>query len=249
MGSLFSREKIPLICVPLTGKTNAELKEQLIKVITLEPDMIEWRADFYEQLNQSEKVVQVIEMIKNITKIPLLFTIRSENEGGERIPLNELEKVELLQLICQKTSVDVIDYEVENDADLVGLVRDSAKRHDVEFILSYHHFSQTPENDELINIAEKMERSGADIAKIAVMPTSRSDVTRLLDITSHLDESLNVPIITMSMGELGIISRVIGWAYGSRLTFAVGVESSAPGQVPVGKLKKAIDAVQLVMKG
>src|SRR5699024_6617843 len=124
--------------------------------------------------------------------------IRSENEGGERIPLNELEKVELLQLICQKTSVDVIDYEVENDADLVGLVRDSAKRHDVEFILSYHHFSQTPENDELINIAEKMERSGADIAKIAVMPTSRSDVTRLLDITSHLDESLNVPIITMS---------------------------------------------------
>src|SRR5699024_1372575 len=151
MGSLFSREKIPLICVPLTGKTNAELKEQLIKVITLEPDMIEWRADFYEQLNQSEKVVQVIEMIKNITKIPLLFTIRSENEGGERIPLNELEKVELLQLICQKTSVDVIDYEVENDADLVGLVRDSAKRHDVEFILSYHHFSQTPENDELIN--------------------------------------------------------------------------------------------------
>lgn len=249
MGSLFSREKIPLICVPLTGKTNAELKEQLIKVITLEPDMIEWRADFYEQLNQSEKVVQVIEMIKNITKIPLLFTIRSENEGGERIPLNELEKVELLQFICQKTSVDVIDYEVENDADLVGLVRDSAKRHDVEFILSYHHFSQTPENDELINIAEKMERSGADIAKIAVMPTSRSDVTRLLDITSHLDESLNVPIITMSMGELGIISRVIGWAYGSRLTFAVGVESSAPGQVPVGKLKKAIDAVQLVMKG
>lgn len=249
MGSLFSREKIPLICVPLTGKTNAELKEQLIKVITLEPDMIEWRADFYEQLNQSEKVVQVIEMIKNITKIPLLFTIRSENEGGERIPLNELEKVELLQLICQKTSVDVIDYEVENDADLVGLVRDSAKRHDVEFILSYHHFSQTPENDELINIAEKMERSGADIAKIAVMPTSRSDVTRLLDITSHLDESLNVPIITMSMGELGIISRVIGWAYGSRLTFAVGVESSAPGQVPIGKLKKAIDAVQLVMKG
>lgn len=248
MGSLFNREKTPLICVPLTGKTDNDLKGQLEKVIASSPDMIEWRADFYEQLDHAESVVQVIEIIKGATDIPLLFTIRSEKEGGEQIALNEVEKVELLQQICRETSVDVIDYEVENSAEFVELVRKSAREGAVELILSYHHFSETPDNDELMRIAEKMEESGADVAKIAVMPESRSDVSRLLDITSDLDDSLDIPIITMSMGELGVISRVVGWAYGSRLTFAVGVESSAPGQVPIGNLRKAIDAVQAVVK-
>lgn len=249
MGSLFERENIPLICVPLTGKTDAEIEGQLEKIVLSHPDMIEWRADFYEQLDHSESVIQVIEMIKGATDIPLLFTIRSEKEGGERITLNEVEKVELLQQICRETSVDVIDYEVENDAEFVELVRKSATEGAVELILSYHHFSETPDNGELMRIAEKMAQSGADVAKLAVMPGSRSDVNRLLDITSHLDDSLGIPIITMSMGELGVISRIVGWAYGSRLTFAVGVESSAPGQVPVWELKKAIDAVQAVISG
>src|SRR5699024_2123977 len=171
-GSLFNRGKMPLICVPLTGKTNAELKEQLEKVVASNPDMIEWRADFYKSLKDSQQVTHMIEIIKNVTEIPLLFTIRSEQEGGEKSTLSEKEKVELLQKVCQETSVDAIDYEVENDKGLVALVRNSASQHDVEFILSYHHFSETPENDELIRIAEKMEQSGADVAKIAVMPES-----------------------------------------------------------------------------
>jgi len=246
MGSLFNNEKKPLICVPITAGTNANLMTQLSDVIESEPDMIEWRADFFEQLYDTEAVLQVIEKIKRKTGIPLLFTIRSEKEGGEPVALNESEKVDLLVNICRNTAVDAVDYEVENDREFVENVRDAAKQNGVKLILSYHHFSKTPIDQELLKIGVKMEFFGADVAKIAVMPQSRNDVNRLLNVTMQLDDMLQIPVITMSMGELGAISRVIGYTYGSRLTFAVGVESSAPGQIPITKLRNAIEAVQAI---
>lgn len=248
MSSLFETENIPLICVPLTAKTENELMEQLDEVTAVQPDVIEWRADFYEQLDETEKVIHLVKRMKEQTDVPLLFTIRSEEEGGEPITLEEAEKVKLIQAICRETNIEAVDYEVENNRKYVAAIRDVAKEHDVELLLSYHHFSKTPSNEELIKIGAKMELLEADVAKIAVMPQSRTDVSRLLHITTELDELLQVPVITMSMGELGVLSRVIGWAYGSCLTFAVGVESSAPGQVPVRELRSAIGAVQRTVK-
>lgn len=246
MGSLFTTEKTPLICVPLTATRTEELMVQLEAVLKMEPDMIEWRADFFEQLHDTDAVIDLMRKLTAWTEIPFLFTIRSVKEGGEPIRLDEAEKVKLLQTICRETDIDAIDYEVENDAKFVATVRDAAEDNGVELFLSYHNFSETPSNESLIKIGENMVSSGADVAKLAVMPESRNDVNRLLSVTRQLDELLAVPIITMSMGELGVLSRVVGWAYGSRLTFAVGVESSAPGQVPVTKLRDAIEAVQAI---
>jgi len=45
-------------------------------------------------------------------------------------------------------------------------------------------------------------------------------------------------LITMSMGALGSITRIAGWLFGSDLTFAVGVASSAPGQIPAAELRE-----------
>src|SRR5699024_4088883 len=84
----------------------------------------------------------------------------------------------------------------------------------------------------------------ADIVKIAVMPKNKEDVYHLLEATRKIDEQLTVPIITMSMGEKGALSRVIGWAYGCVLTFGVGVEGCALGQLPVKALRNTIQAMK-----
>lgn len=249
MQSIFTSKKVPLICVPITATTKEQLKEQLDTIIKQDPDVIEWRADFFQDLHNTEKVINVIRYIKKQTSIPLLFTIRSEKEGGEKISLTEADKVELIRTICEKTNVDLIDYEVMNDTDLVEKVRDVTEKNHKELILSYHHFTKTPSNHELIKIASLMEFYRADVAKLAVMPQSKADVFRLLSVTEQIDELLSIPVITMSMGSLGVLSRVIGWAYGSKLTFAVGVESSAPGQVPIAKLQEAIQSVQQITDG
>jgi 3-dehydroquinate dehydratase-1 len=89
----------------------------------------------------------------------------------------------------------------------------------------------------------RSEREGADVAKLAVMPRSPSDVLRLLDTTLQANAALRIPLITMSMGSLGAVSRVCGWQYGSSVTFAVGHQVSAPGQIPIAALRGAIGAL------
>ena len=49
----------------------------------------------------------------------------------------------------------------------------------------------------------------------------------------------------MSMGELGQISRLVGGAFGSMLTFATVGESSAPGQMPIEAVRAALTQLSL----
>ncbi|UCH24013.1 MAG: type I 3-dehydroquinate dehydratase, partial [Deltaproteobacteria bacterium] len=44
----------------------------------------------------------------------------------------------------------------------------------------------------------------------------------------------------MSMGKLGIVTRIVGGLFGSDITFAIGKISSSPGQIPIEELRKAM---------
>lgn len=243
----FEKQKIPMICTPLTGKTKLEILKQLQKTLQYEPDLIEWRADFFTDLAETEAVLQIVAEIKAITNIPLLFTIRAVHEGGEKITLTDEEKVDLLAEVIRKTAIDIVDYETSNDERAVEQISEIAKENNKKLILSYHHFTKTPANDELVARAKRAESYGADLVKIAVMPESQEDVLRLLHLTRELDEELEAGVVTMSMGDIGGLSRVIGWAYGSMITFGVGAELSAPGQIPVEKLRTAIEQTQALV--
>lgn len=240
------QKNYPMICLPLTGKSKSEVMKELTVLQELSPDMIELRADFLEEIKDTRKIIDIVHAISKATEIPLLFTIRSEKEGGQVIPLSDLEIMELLCEVARSTSVAWIDYEVNNPRKLVQQFMDIAHENEKKVVLSYHNFSETPDNELLIGYFEKMDAYNADFAKIAVMPQSKTDVRRLLEVTALADEKISIPVITMSMGDLGKISRIIGWVYGSVLTFGVGIASSAPGQVPIAELREAIQSVQEV---
>ena len=88
------------------------------------------------------------------------------------------------------------------------------------------------------------EKQGADIAKVAVMPKAQMDVLTLLAATLAADNALRIPVITMSMGSMGAVSRLCGGAFGSAVTFAVGSGASAPGQIAIGDLRTAQQILQ-----
>ena len=74
------------------------------------------------------------------------------------------------------------------------------------------------------------------------MPQTKMDVLRLLEATLLLSErSKAQPVITMSMGELGQVSRVIGSFSGSALTFGSLQQASAPGQIEVETLAQMMN--------
>lgn len=244
----WKRGKTPAICTPIVGRSLLEIKEQLHTLIDFKPDVIEWRADFYEHLHDTESVLTLISEMKAQTDIPILFTIRSEREGGEPVNLSEVEKVNVLKAVCEKSTVDFVDYEVLNEQQYVTAIQKVAEKNGKELILSYHNFSETPQMEEMLTIGKQMDDYGADFVKLAVMPQTKEDVYRLLELTWRLDRDVSGAVITISMGELGILSRAIGWAYGSVLTFAEGAGASAPGQVPIEELRRSIQSLQSICK-
>ena len=79
-------EGIPKIIVPLMGKKEENLLLEIREILQTEPDIIEWRVDVLEEVENIAAVKQTLSAIrKELYPIPLLFTFRSHREGGNKI--------------------------------------------------------------------------------------------------------------------------------------------------------------------
>jgi 3-dehydroquinate dehydratase-1 len=233
-------EGVPKICVPLVGCTVKELIEEAIYLKTLDLDVVEWRVDFFEHVEEVEKVREALSEIREIlTDIPLLFTFRSKKEGGQKEVSTEFY-IELNTAMIETGQVDIIDVELFNEA--VKTLVEEAHSKGIFVIISNHDFDKTPTKEEIIARLCRAQELGADLPKIAVMPQNTADVLTLLDATNTMNEQFaDRPIITMSMAGIGVISRLSGEIFGSALTFGAGKKGSAPGQAAVKELRTVLD--------
>lgn len=239
----------PKICVPMVGETLPQLKEEAVYLKTLDLDVVEWRADFFHEVEDIAKVEATLGEIRtNLDDIPLIFTFRSKKEGGEKEVTSEYY-FELNKAVTETGLADIIDVELFNDENAVKDLVESAHGHNVNVIISNHDFDKTPSKDEIVSRLRKAQELGGDLPKIAVMPTSATDVLTLLDATNTMNEQYaDRPIITMSMAGKGVISRLAGEMFGSALTFGAAKKASAPGQVAVTDLRKVLTLLHTNLK-
>lgn len=241
---------LPVIITPLVGRTPAVILEEVAAIVPKKPDLLEWRIDFFEAIGDTRAVIDTALAIRQASGgIPVLLTRRNVTEGGQPIPIAEPEVVAMYVAACQAKCVELIDYELSNAPENIKALRDVSKANGIGLIMSYHNFQMTPDAATLDGKFAAAEQLGADVAKVAVMPTSDRDVLELLAATSRARETLNVPLISMSMGGVGSLSRIMGWVYGSAATFAVGKSSSAPGQIAVEDLRTALAIVRQAVTG
>lgn len=235
-------EGIPKICVPVTGVTEKEIIEEAEAAVCTPADVIEWRADWFEGVLDFNRVREVLISLRGILgEMPLLFTFRTRKEGGEK-EIDEKCYEELIKSVAGSGYADLVDVEAfTGEAVVRGLIRE-AHGCGVKVLASNHDFSRTPEKEELVRRLRKMQELGADIAKIAVMPKCKRDVLVLLEATEEMNRCYaDVPVITMSMSEEGIISRICGEIFGSAMTFGAAKKASAPGQMKVDDLSTVLD--------
>ena len=161
--------------------------------------------------------------------MPILFTFRTSKEGGEKA-IEADAYVELNQKAAKTGLIDLVDVEAFTGDDAVKAVVETAHECGVKVVASNHDFHKTPAQEEIVSRLKKMQELGADIPKIAVMPQSQRDVMVML---AAMNESTAFcgPLIGISMGELGKLTRVRGGAFGSVMTFASKGKASAPGQI------------------
>lgn len=270
----------PKICIPLVGRTEEEILRQAKALLKYPADLVEWRADWFDGLQKPEAVKEVLRKLRGCLgeSLPLLFTVRTKQEGGEA-ELSQEEYAEINLAAAKSGLVDLADVELFGETvsrweggqpakgtgypgdfalgekvvlDLAGryrrpgaleLVRE-LREAGVRVIGSSHDFSGTPSVDTMVNCLRAMQVLEADICKLAVMPKCRGDVMALLTATWQMDEKYaDRPVITMSMGRLGLLSRLSGELSGSAVTFGTAGQASAPGQMEAGKLAEWLEAL------
>jgi len=240
----------PLICTPLVGRTRERILAEAASVVAKKPDVIEWRVDYFEAIADTTSVLEVGHALRTaVGELPIIFTRRSVKEGGERIGIDDGQVVRMYDAVGASRLVDFIDFEMSNDAGHVKSVRESTRASGTKLILSYHNFGYTPGVDFLVQRFLEAERLGGDVAKVAVMPRDRQDVLNLLGATAQADAKGRIPLISMAMGPLGSVTRMIGGVFGSSLSFAVGEAASAPGQIPIADLAAVFDIVRRARGG
>src|SRR5665648_799008 len=190
-------------CVPITGSNMDEIKEQLDGLALLDFEMIEWRADYYFSM-------QALESIKKaLPDKELMFTFRTKAEGGETQPEDKF-LLHVYLLVALSGMVHIIDLELEGicktNPDIIKNLRKSG----VKILISNHDFEKTPSEKEITDRFKKMEALGADMAKIAVMPENVKDVEILISAAKTANRLLQIPIVAISMGELGKKTRIEG---------------------------------------
>ena len=249
-GQAIANGKFPLICTPLVGRTLDMLMAELDVVLPKKPDVIEWRVDFFDRIGSTALVIAAANAIKTRAfNIPLLFTRRSTMEGGENIAMTESQVIAMYVAVCESKCIDLIDYEMANDAANIAQVRTAAKANGITLVLSFHNFSYTPGAETLVAKFLTAEQLGAEVAKVAVMPRDLDDVLTLFTAMREASKKLRIPLISMSMGPYGSLTRLFGGAFGSALTFAVGASSSAPGQVPIEDLNTVLAILKKSIAG
>lgn len=237
---------MPKICVSITGKEEEEIYRQAERIKEEKADIAEWRMDYCELEILFSKAGNIIENLMEILKtIPIITTFRTKREGGEQ----EIEKEQYIKLqkkIIAESQTDFLDIEWNMGESIVENLIEYAHSHEKKIIVSNHEFSYTPDKMEIVKRLCRMQKSGADIPKIAVMPKSSKDVLNLLEATEEMKEKhAQTPIITMSMGEMGKISRISGEVFGSAVTFGCIGEKSAPGQIEIRCLRQMLELMGL----
>jgi 3-dehydroquinate dehydratase-1 len=241
---------LPVIITPLVGRTRAAILAEVAAIVPKRPDLLEWRIDFFADIGDATAVIETAQAIRQAAGgIPVLLTRRNVSEGGEPIAIGESEVVAMYTLACQARCVEMIDYELSNAAENLAQLRAVSAANGITMIMSYHNFQMTPDAAVLDSKFVAAERLGADVAKVAVMPKSEQDVLTLLAATDRARQAIAIPIISMSMGGIGSLSRIMGWVYGSAATFAVGKSSSAPGQISIEDLRVMLALVRKAVTG
>ncbi|MEW6202957.1 MAG: type I 3-dehydroquinate dehydratase [bacterium] len=217
--------RIPVV----VGIVSDELKMPVNDVDKI--DVLEIRIDLFEE-QKLPQIGNIINSIKNTCKKPLIATTRSAAEGGQS-QIDDDRRYEIFRSVA--SVIDAIDVELAS-SDLIKKVVPLCKENDLLLIASYHNFNETPDEKSLERLLQRKKQIGANILKIAAKAVSKDDVINLLMFTIR---NRNEGLITISLGNQGLMSRIINPIYGSLMTYGF-----LDKEIPLGAQISAFDIIK-----
>lgn len=241
----------PKIIVPTTASDSAAVKAFVAQQAKRpEPAVIELRLDVLDNAHDTAALIDLTQdLYAMLPDKLLLVTFRTKAEGGKQA-IDDQRYAALYRQLLREGQMDLLDIEMYRAAPLVEQLIELAHRQRVRVILSSHDFQQTPAQAEIIARLRQQQAMGADILKIAAMPHDAGDVLRMMSATWEMRQRYaQRPLLTMSMGGLGALSRLAGELTGSALTFGMAGSASAPGQLEASDLNAALALLHQSLNG
>jgi 3-dehydroquinate dehydratase/shikimate dehydrogenase len=187
-----------MICASLKAATNEELLECLSRSDREPVDLVELRLDGLEE-------EPLVEILVKASPRPVIAACRSRREGGG-FAGSAKRRREILRtaVLSGAAYVDAEPADLEHVGGRDGLVR----------IASYHNFVKTPRDIEAR--AAKLESAPfADWVKIAVTARTSSDNLKVFGALGALGK----PAAALAASAVGLVSRILGPRYGSRIAY------------------------------
>ncbi|MCR5825838.1 MAG: type I 3-dehydroquinate dehydratase [Oscillospiraceae bacterium] len=226
------------IAVPIVGRTRQDVLAEAAALLDLQPDLVEWRADFYDALTEPRALTDTLRALRGVLgELPLLFTVRTAREGGNAA-LSPADYAALTLAAAQSGCIDLADVELSIGRQAARALIAGIHAASCRAVGSRHDFSATPAQEVMRGFLCEAQELDADVPKLAVMAHSDADTLSLLSAAlAFRDHDADRPFVAIAMGAHGVLSRVACGLSGSCLTFGAAERGSAPGQLPVSELR------------
>lgn len=185
-------------------------------------DIVEVRLDLIPQ-GQWNAVFSACDRLES-SGTQVLSTIRLQAEGGSWTGGDEARKAIFLRALDHSSWVDV-----EASSKLARFVCSEAHKRGRKALVSSHDFSTTPSRAKLEKLYSKSLGLGADIVKVATMPTKNEHHVALVGLVS--DHASEKKLCAIGMGAFGLPLRIYLPTIGSMFAYAYIDKHSAPGQL------------------
>jgi 3-dehydroquinate dehydratase type I len=200
-------------------------------------DLVELRLDYLSDFSGLERLSKVGK--------EKIATCMPKWEGGLFSGAEE-ERIDVLRRCL--AFADYATVELRTDEGLRRSLITETKKKKVKAIVAFHDFKKTPSKEKIISILNEEKSAGADIAKAAFMAADDRDVLSLMRVLVEVrdDPKFKIPVIAVSMGEAGKISRIVAPLLGSYLTYVSATKGreSAPGQLSFEEMETVLSALE-----
>ena len=235
------------IAIPIESDDLNINKKIIESALDKNPDLIEFRFDY---INEAELITHSLlkELMSTLPpKIPIIFTFRRKQEGGQ-YDLSRNERLDVLRHLIE-VKPDYLDIEINSESEILKVVIDLAYDNKVNLIFSYHDFEKSVTYEETAEILNKFDEKlkhelsidgykiNGSIFKIISTAEVIDDTVQVLNICIKLSRQ-DKKFVCFAMGEVGLLSRILCVKFGSLWTYGSLEEKTAPGQIRIEKIRE-----------
>ncbi len=233
--------RLPRVCVAVIGSDANEMAEKA-EALSRDNPFLEFRLDYLSKPGLA--LPRIKRFLESQHGTIVIATCRRVAAGGKF----RGSIASQLEILNKATAIgcQIVDVELQT-ASKCKPEQLQKLRSRAGLILSFHDFRATKKLDETL---EKMLAYPADFYKVVSTATTLSDNVAMIKFLAR--EGDRHSMVSMCMGEQGIISRVLGVRAGSVFTFgsAGAGQETAPGQVAAQELRNVyrIDQVDVATR-